>query len=195
MLYKYAGINVGSKTLNLVPGALDEVGRVIGADAGGDPGPVPDRADDRLDEGDLLLVGRRRRLAGRPADDDAVVAVVDEEHRTHSDALAEQLRGNGVPCEVAPAADKFGKQIRHAERRGARPPLWTFAAASPEELARLGPPLGLAYAPDGSGEFVHNLSTAVVGPDGRLVRLERGGDWSVDSLFPDVARAAGQPGS
>ena len=38
--------------------------------------------------------------------------------RTASDALAEQLRGNGVACEVAPAAQKFGKQIRYAERRG-----------------------------------------------------------------------------
>ena len=47
-----------------------------------------------------------------------LVAVVDEESRPHSDALAEQLRANGVPCEVAPAAQKFGKQIRHAERRG-----------------------------------------------------------------------------
>jgi histidyl-tRNA synthetase len=47
-----------------------------------------------------------------------LVAVVDEESRQHSDALAEQLRANGLCCEVAPAAQKFGKQIRHAERRG-----------------------------------------------------------------------------
>ena len=47
-----------------------------------------------------------------------LVAVVDEESRSASDALAEQLRARGVACEVAPAAQKFGKQIRHAERRG-----------------------------------------------------------------------------
>jgi histidyl-tRNA synthetase len=47
-----------------------------------------------------------------------LVAVVAEEHRATSDLLAEQLRANGVPCEVAPTAAKFGKQIRHAERRG-----------------------------------------------------------------------------
>jgi histidyl-tRNA synthetase len=46
------------------------------------------------------------------------VAVVDEQHRAASDLLAEQLRANDIPCEVAPSAAKFGKQIRHAERRG-----------------------------------------------------------------------------
>jgi histidyl-tRNA synthetase len=47
-----------------------------------------------------------------------LVAVVDEQHRAASDLLAEQLRANDIPCEVAPSAAKFGKQIRHAERRG-----------------------------------------------------------------------------
>ena len=32
--------------------------------------------------------------------------------------VATALRGNGIPCEVAPSAAKFGKQIRHADRRG-----------------------------------------------------------------------------
>jgi protein SCO1/2 len=82
---------------------------------------------------------------------------------------------------------------RHAALRGAAAPLWTFAVAGPDAMAAIGPPLGLAYGPDGSGEFVHGLSTAVIGPDGRLVRLERGGAWSVDALFPVVARAAGRP--
>ena len=56
--------------------------------------------------------------ADRSVPSAVLVAVVDEEHRTASDTLAEQLRGNGVACEVSPAAQKFGKQIRYAERRG-----------------------------------------------------------------------------
>ena len=32
--------------------------------------------------------------------------------------MAVALRKRGIPCEVAPAADKFGKQIKFAERRG-----------------------------------------------------------------------------
>ena len=47
-----------------------------------------------------------------------LVAVADEESRAESDALAQRLRRRGIPTEVAPAAQKFGKQIRTAERRG-----------------------------------------------------------------------------
>ncbi len=47
-----------------------------------------------------------------------LVAVVDEESRTRSDGVAAALRARGVPCEVAPSAARFGKQIRYADRRG-----------------------------------------------------------------------------
>jgi histidyl-tRNA synthetase len=47
-----------------------------------------------------------------------LVALVDEESRPASDAIAQRLRRNGVPAEVAASAQKFGKQIRYAERRG-----------------------------------------------------------------------------
>ncbi|WP_185996497.1 histidine--tRNA ligase [Nocardioides campestrisoli] len=58
-------------------------------------------------------------LAGsRPVPSAVLVAVVDEESRTRSTDVAAALRRRGVPCEVAPSASKFGKQIRFAERRG-----------------------------------------------------------------------------
>jgi histidyl-tRNA synthetase len=47
-----------------------------------------------------------------------LVAVVDEASRKSSDAVAQRLRRRGVPAEVAAGAQKFGKQIRYAERRG-----------------------------------------------------------------------------
>ena len=75
----------------------------------------------------------------------------------------------------------------HAARMGARPPLWTYAVASHEELARAGPALGLTYGPAG-GEVVHSLSTAVIGPDGRLARLELGGGWSPPELLAEITR-------
>jgi histidyl-tRNA synthetase len=56
--------------------------------------------------------------ADRSVPSAVLVAVVGEDDRAESDSLAEQLRANGIPCEVAPSAAKFGKQIRHAERRG-----------------------------------------------------------------------------
>jgi histidyl-tRNA synthetase len=47
-----------------------------------------------------------------------LVALVDEQSRGSSDTVATALRTRGVPCEVASTPQKFGKQIRYAERRG-----------------------------------------------------------------------------
>ncbi|MEZ0449624.1 histidine--tRNA ligase [Cellulomonas sp. ICMP 17802] len=58
-----------------------------------------------------------------------LVAVSNEDARDRSDAVAATLRGRGIPVEVAPSAAKFGKQIRHADRRGI-PFVW-FPADEP----------------------------------------------------------------
>ena len=47
-----------------------------------------------------------------------LVAVDAEETRVEADEIATRLRARGIPTEVAPRADKFGKQIRYADRRG-----------------------------------------------------------------------------
>ncbi|MEE1651337.1 histidine--tRNA ligase [Brachybacterium sp. J144] len=47
-----------------------------------------------------------------------LVSVGEEESRGRSEAVARALRARGIPCEVAPTAAKFGKQIRYADRRG-----------------------------------------------------------------------------
>jgi len=72
--------------------------------------------------------------ADRSVPSAVLVAVVDEASRPTSDSLAEQLRGNGVPCEGAPAAQKFGKQIRPAERRGIPYVLFPGAEGAPPEM-------------------------------------------------------------
>ncbi|MDO4791625.1 MAG: histidine--tRNA ligase [Buchananella hordeovulneris] len=56
--------------------------------------------------------------ASRSVPSAVLVAVTDEAERSASDAVAAQLRERGIPCEVSPSAAKFGKQIRHADRRG-----------------------------------------------------------------------------
>ena len=53
----------------------------------------------------------------RPVPSAVVVAVTDEDTRGRSERVATALRARGIPVEVAPAADKFGKQIRYADRR------------------------------------------------------------------------------
>ncbi len=74
---------------------------------------------------------------------------------------------------------------KHAKSQGASPPLWTFAVASHPELSKVAGPLGLAYGP-AKNEVIHNLSVAVIGPDGRLVQLETGTaarEWQPSNLL------------
>ena len=59
-----------------------------------------------------------------------LVALVDEDSRDISDEVAARLRARGIPTEVAATAQRFGKQIRYAERRGI-PFVW-FPAESHE---------------------------------------------------------------
>jgi histidyl-tRNA synthetase len=64
------------------------------------------------------LLNRGALVADRRVPSAVLVALTSEETREESDAIATALRANGVPCEVAATAQKFGKQIRYAERRG-----------------------------------------------------------------------------
>ena len=75
-----------------------------------------------------VLLGRDLVQVSRKVPSVVLVAVVDEETRSDSEQVAAALRARGIPCEVAPAADKFGKQIRHADRRGI-PYVWFPDAA------------------------------------------------------------------
>ena len=61
-----------------------------------------------------------------------LVALVDEESRDISDEVASRLRARGIPTEVAATAQKFGKQIRYAERRGI-PYVWFPPAAKSDD--------------------------------------------------------------
>jgi histidyl-tRNA synthetase len=47
-----------------------------------------------------------------------LVALADEESRDTSTLVAQRLRARGIPVEVAAAPQRFGKQIRYADRRG-----------------------------------------------------------------------------
>ena len=64
------------------------------------------------------LLSSGRLTASRSVPSAVMVALVDEESRPQSDDIANRLRARGIPTEVAPAPQRFGKQIRTAERRG-----------------------------------------------------------------------------
>ncbi|QGN32697.1 histidine--tRNA ligase [Microlunatus sp. Gsoil 973] len=73
------------------------------------------------------LLGKGHLTASRPVPTCVLVAVDSEERRGAAIAVAAKLRKRGIPTEVAPKADKFGKQIRYADRRSI-PYVWFTSA-------------------------------------------------------------------
>ncbi|MGH3681807.1 MAG: His/Gly/Thr/Pro-type tRNA ligase C-terminal domain-containing protein, partial [Natronosporangium sp.] len=64
------------------------------------------------------LLGQDALTISRPVPTCVLVALPDEPSRPDCRRLAAALRRRGIPTEVAPAADRYGKQIRYAQRRG-----------------------------------------------------------------------------
>jgi histidyl-tRNA synthetase len=64
------------------------------------------------------LISRGLLSADRAVPSAVLVALTDEESRETSNAVAQRLRARGIATEVAAGAQRFGKQIRYAERRG-----------------------------------------------------------------------------
>jgi protein SCO1 len=65
---------------------------------------------------------------------------------------------------------------------------WQFAVARPSDLPQIADFFALTVKPEG-GLITHNLSTAVIGPDSRIVKWYSGGDWQVSDLMKDAADA------
>lgn len=64
------------------------------------------------------LLAKQALQASRSVPSAVYIAVDDEAERATAVAVASALRARDIPCEVASKPDKFGKQIRQADRRG-----------------------------------------------------------------------------
>jgi protein SCO1/2 len=70
---------------------------------------------------------------------------------------------------------------------------WEFAAASANQVPEIAQFFGLTVTPEtGENVITHSLSTAVIGPDGKIVRWYHGSDWRASDLLTDATGAAGK---
>jgi protein SCO1/2 len=78
----------------------------------------------------------------------------------------------------------------HAIDLGADPAVWTFATGSPAEVKRFAEQFGIHYELDETNKWqlIHNLRTAVVDADGRVVKTESGNFWTPAELVADLAK-------
>lgn len=62
---------------------------------------------------------------------------------------------------------------------------WEFATGEAEEVKKVAEFFGLTYVPE-KGEFVHSLKTALIAPDGKLVKLYSGNEWKPADVLADL---------
>jgi protein SCO1/2 len=65
---------------------------------------------------------------------------------------------------------------------------WEFAAPALSDLPKIADFFALTVKPEG-GLITHNLTTAVVAPDGKIFKWYHGSDWQVSDLIKDAAAA------
>ncbi|MGH9409586.1 MAG: SCO family protein [Vicinamibacterales bacterium] len=112
------------------------------------------------------------------------------QHAIKADA-ALKGRVHLVSISFDPAHDTPEVIKAHAAMRGADPSVWTYATGTPAAIAHLTSRFGVS-AKQVAGELItHNLRTAIVGRDGRLVTIYSGNDWTVAAVLGDLRKASG----
>ncbi len=64
------------------------------------------------------IVSQGFAAVSRPVPTAVLVTLADDDSWSQAQDVAAALRGRGIPTEVAATAEKFGKQIKYADRRG-----------------------------------------------------------------------------
>jgi protein SCO1/2 len=71
---------------------------------------------------------------------------------------------------------------QYGQHEGADPNVWNFATGDPAEIARLTKQFAVQTTPE-AGTISHGLTTALIGRDGKIVRLWRGNGWTPDEVI------------
>jgi protein SCO1/2 len=75
----------------------------------------------------------------------------------------------------------------YAQQQKADPQIWTFATGEPAEIEKLTQSFAVFVQPE-AGTISHGLATALIGPDGNLVRIWRGNAWKPSEVIDELRR-------
>ena len=93
-----------------------------------------------------------------------------------------------VTVSFDPATDTPPVLKAHAKTLGADPKQWTFLTGDRDDVdqfaARFG--VSIARAMDDPRNITHNLRTAIIGADGRLVKVYTGNEWTPAQVLADL---------
>jgi protein SCO1/2 len=90
-----------------------------------------------------------------------------------------------------PAFDTPPVLQAHARQLKADPAIWSFLTGPPAEVTSFATQFGIQNEsdPQDSSQIIHSLRTAIIGPDGRLLKNYPGNDWTPTELLADLTAA------
>lgn len=93
-----------------------------------------------------------------------------------------------VSVSFDPANDTPAVLKTHANDLHADPAIWHFVTSSPEDIKGFTAKFGVTAEPSDESPVVltHNLSTAVIDADGKLVKIRPGNMWTPADLIADL---------
>jgi protein SCO1 len=96
-----------------------------------------------------------------------------------------------VSVSFDPANDTPAVLKMHATALQANPAVWHFVTATPDDIKGFAAKFGVIAAPSAESPAIltHNLSTAVIDPDGKLVKIRSGNMWTPADLIADLEAA------
>jgi protein SCO1/2 len=105
-------------------------------------------------------------------------------------ALAQRARLLSVSFD--PDADTTERLKVHADRLKADPAIWRFATAPRDVVDRFAATFGVNVIRERDQTITHNMRTTVIGPDGRVVRVFEGSDWTPAQAVDEMRRSLSQ---
>jgi protein SCO1 len=113
----------------------------------------------------------------------------------HFQAVQREIKKTPALADVRLVSVSFDPQFdtppvmkAHAERLQADPLIWTFVTGEREEVTRFAARFGVSVerAQQNPIDITHNLRTAIIDAEGRLVKMHTGNSWTPADLLADL---------
>ena len=118
----------------------------------------------------------------------------------HFAAIQEDVKGDAalrghvqlVSVSFDPATDTPPVLKRHAKTLAADPAIWSFLTGDRDVIDRFAARFGVSITRAGVGDtdITHTLRTALIGADGRIVKVYTGNEWTPEQILADLRKAA-----
>ena len=117
----------------------------------------------------------------------------------HFQALQREIKKRPALADVRLVSVSFDPQFdtppvlkAYAERLQADPLIWSFVTGERDEVARFAARFGVSLerAEQNPIDITHNLRTAIVDAEGRLVKVHSGNAWTPSDLLADLTATA-----